>query len=208
MLSLFRRKPGAVPDAPEATDASEAVVEETSRPRGHTPSKKELGKVTPKRGAARRAVEPPPANRREAAKRLREKQRQSRREVMAGIRAGKEEYLPERDKGPDRALVRDIVDARRNLASYLLLALLVSFLGSSIALPWQIRVGATLFFYFYVACVVIDSVVLTRVVRRTLLERFPKKPLRPGTTWYAILRSMALRRTRRPAPRVKPGQKV
>ena len=63
MASLFRRKT-------EEPAAPPPVVEEEStaaRPKGYTPSKKELGVVTPKRTSnQRRVVEPAPQNRREA----------------------------------------------------------------------------------------------------------------------------------------------
>ena len=106
----------------------------TSSPsaKAYTPSKKDLGKVTPKRKAGgRRAAEPPPANRREALRRMRQKQREARAEARAGMMAGKEEYLFPRDKGPERALVRDIVDSRRNVATYFLPGALVVLIGSS-----------------------------------------------------------------------------
>jgi hypothetical protein len=203
--SLFRRKPAETEEAPATP---EDVVEPAVTRRGHTPSKKELGKTTPKRSQARRVVEPPPANRREAARRLREKQRKARAEQREGMRLGKEEYLFPRDKGADRALVRDIVDSRRNVASYVLYSFFILIFVSSPALPPAIRFGANLFFYLLLLAVVLDSMLLVRRVKSILLERFPKEPIRKGTTWYAIMRSLSIRRLRLPAPRVKLGQQV
>src|SRR5690606_32859094 len=122
LLSPFRRKSAAAAEpatVAEPVEAADSVEEKPvrTRPRAYTVSKREMGKITPKRRQGGRKVEPPPANRREAMKRMREKQRQARAEARAGMLAGKEEYLPARDKGPERRLVRDIVDARRNLAS-------------------------------------------------------------------------------------------
>jgi hypothetical protein len=203
--SLFRRK--STEDA-EPAITTEAVVEEPVAPRrGHTPSKKELGKVTPKRGA-RRVVEPPPANRREAARRLRERQRRSRLDAREGMRQGREEYLLPRDKGADRALVRDIVDARRNVATYVLFSFFILIFTTSPAVPAVIRVVGNLLFYLLLLGVVLDSMLLTRKVKAVLTERFPKEPIRKGTSWYAIMRSLSIRRLRIPAPRVKIGQKV
>jgi hypothetical protein len=203
--SLFRRK--STEDV-EADITTEDVVEPVVPRRGHTPSKKELGKVTPKRGAARRPVEPPPANRREAARRVREKQRRVRLDAREGMRQGKDEYLLPRDKGPDRALVRDVVDARRNVATYVLFSFFILIFTTSPAVPPAVRVGGNLLFYLLLLAVVLDSMLLTRKVKTILAERFPKDPIRKGTSMYAVMRSLSIRRLRIPAPRVKLGQKV
>lgn len=136
MPTVFRRKPAEpTPDpATEAGDASTAGA----RAKGYTLSKKELGLATPKRKQGRTA-EPPPANRREAMKRMRRKQREARIEARAGMMAGKEEHLLPRDKGPERALVRNIVDARRNVASFFLPVALIVVVGSSGAMPPAVR---------------------------------------------------------------------
>jgi hypothetical protein len=204
--SLFRRK--STEDA-EADITTEDVVEEPVVPRrGHTPSKKDLGKVTPKRSAAKRPVEPPPTNRREAARRVREKQRRARLDAREGMRQGKEDYLLPRDKGPDRALVRDIVDARRNVATYVLFSFFILIFTTSPSVPPAVRIVGNLLFYLLLLGVVLDSMLLTRKVKTILTERFPKDPIRKGTSLYAIMRSLSIRRLRIPAPRVKPGQKV
>ena len=220
LLSSFRRKSATEPDAtgPEAaeTTAAEAGAatesEQTTtpaRPRRYTVSKRELGKITPKRRQAGRRAEPPPANRREALKRLREKQRQARAEARAGMLAGKEEYLPPRDKGPERRLVRDIVDARRNLASWFLPGALVVILGSSPTMPKEIQVGANLFWIMLAVAVIVDSFLLTRRVKKIMLRRFPKAAKPPRTHYfYAIMRSFQFRRLRIPAPQVKLGERL
>jgi len=204
--SLFRRKPTDVDESPAADDA---VVETPAPPRrGYTPSKKELGKVTPKRSAARRIAEPPPTNRREAAKRMREKQRKERLEAREGMRQGDEKYLFARDKGPDRALVRDVVDSRRNVASYVIYVGFVLIFITSPAMPLVIQYAANGILLFLVLATIADSVMLWRKVKAKLRERFPKDPIRPRTMMYAIMRSLSIRRLRMPAPRVKLGQDV
>jgi hypothetical protein len=50
--------------------------------------------------------------------------------------------------------------------------------------------------------------ILTRKVKAVLTARFPKDPIRRGTSWYAIMRSLSIRRLRIPAPRVKLGEKL
>jgi hypothetical protein len=201
----FLRKPEPAATAVEEPEPAATPV----RPRAHTPSKRDLGQVTPKRKAGGRVVQPPPANRREALKRMREKDRQSRAEAMAGMREGKEEFLPPRDKGPERSLVRDIVDARRNVASFFLPGLLVIMVGMSGAMPWQVQLGAQILWVMMIVAVAIDSFILTRQVRKLLLQRFPKSTTPPRRHYYyAIMRTFQFRRWRIPKAKVNIGQAV
>ena len=83
--SLFRRKSADV----ATPEVSEEVSDAASRPKGYTPSKRELGQATPKRqSTARKVNAEAPANRREAMKQMRERQRQERVEATEGMRAG------------------------------------------------------------------------------------------------------------------------
>ncbi len=175
--------------------------------RAYTPSKRDLGHATPKRKAGGRTVEPAPANRKEAMKRSREKAREQRAEARAGMMAGKEEYLTARDKGPERRLVRDIVDSRRNAASYFLPGALIVVLGSSGTMPSYVQLAANVFWVLLALSVVIDSFILTRRVRRLVGERFPKARVR-SLYWYAIMRSLNFRKLRMPAPQVKLGDPI
>jgi Protein of unknown function (DUF3043) len=206
VTSLFSRKPAATDTAVDKADEDAAVS--STRTRGYTPSKKELGKATPKRKGGVKS-EPPPANRKEAQKRSRDKQRVARVESRAGMMAGKEEYLLARDKGPDRRLVRDVVDSRRNLASYFIPAAAVFFLGSSTAMPPIVRTVANTLSILMVLALIVDSYLLTRKVGATLRAKAPKASRPPRSNYYyAILRSMSFRRMRMPAPQVKVGDVV
>ncbi|HLT11871.1 MAG TPA: DUF3043 domain-containing protein [Micromonosporaceae bacterium] len=233
MPSLFRRKPDVAD--PGETDAagtaagtsngdgaateSSATAESSQQPKrrkGYTPSKRELGVITPKRKPAGRVVEPPPANRREAIRRAREKAREARAreraaraEARAGMLAGKEEYLLPRDKGPERALVRDIVDSRRNAASYFLPGALIVVCGVSAAMPPAVQLASNILWFLLIFGVVVDSVILSRRIKRLVQERFPRTELRMRTLYtYGIMRSLSFRKLRIPAPRVKIGEKV
>lgn len=207
MPSLFRRK---ADDVTPDTSADDGAVATATSPtsRGYTPSKRELGQATPKRKAGGR-VEPPPANRKEAVKRLREKQRQTRIEAREGMMAGKDEFLPARDKGPERALVRTIVDSRRNMAGYFLPVALIVVIGASAQMPAFVRLGSNLLWFALAIAVVIDSILLTRKIKNRLAEKFPKSTTPPRKHYgYAIMRSLQFRRMRIPKPAVKIGQKV
>jgi hypothetical protein len=208
--SLFRRKSAdRVADELSAVDDASVATVAGSRTKGYTPSKKELGVSTPKRKAGGRVVEPPPANRREAMKRMRAKQRESRAEARAGMMAGKEEFLLARDKGADRALVRDIVDARRNIASYFLPGALIVVIGGSTAMPPQVRLGANILWFMLALAVVVDSFLLTRRIKTLVQQRLPKNTTPPRKLYfYAIMRSISFRRMRMPAPRVKQGAQL
>jgi hypothetical protein len=209
----FRRKSADLDtdsvDGVEATDVDGSVTTVAgSRSRSYTPSKRELGQATPKRKQGGRKAVPPPTNRREASKRMREQQREARAEARAGMLAGDEKFLPAGDRGPERALVRDIVDSRRNLGSYVLFVLLFVLLGSVLRIP-ALVVYANMFFYVYILAVVVDSFLLTRRIKRLVPQRLPKSTTPPRSHYfYAIMRSLNIRRLRMPNPRVPIGSKI
>jgi DUF3043 family protein len=190
-----------------ATDADDTTSE--ARGRGYTASKKDLGQVTPKRKAGGRVAEPPPTSRREAYRRMRAKEREARVETRAGVMAGKEEYLPKRDQGPERSLVRDIVDSRHSVSRYFMpIALGLVLITSGVA-PTPIRLLGNLVFYVVILGVIVDAFLLTRRLKRELTTRFPKSTLPPRSHYfYGIMRALSFRKLRMPAPKVKVGDKV
>jgi hypothetical protein len=201
---MFRRKSDEAPPTEEPVTTATA-----GRPRASTVSKREQGKTTPKRAQGGRKVEAPPANRREAMRRMREKDRESRAEQRAGVLAGKEEFLPARDKGPERALVRDIVDSRRNLATYFLPGALIVIIASSGGMPPQIRLAANLFWVMLAVAVVVDSALLCFRVKKFVVKRFPKATKPPRSHYfYAVMRAFQFRKLRLPAPKVKVGEAI
>jgi DUF3043 family protein len=209
--SLFRRKSSdLVADAVDETSLTTEVDESAARAttKAYTPGK---GRATPKRGpaGARKVAEPPPKNRREAYKRDRERMRAERAESRAGMMAGKDEYLLPRDKGPERRLVRDIVDSRRNIATWFFAGLFVVLIGSSTAWPVYVQVGANLLWIFLILALIVDSFLLTRRVRRLVLERFPKTDQKMSRLYfYAIMRAITFRRMRIPTAAVKLGDAI
>src|SRR5690606_19980545 len=173
------------------------------KPKAYTPGK---GRPTPKRRDARkRLIEPPPKDRKEAMRRLRERQRQERAEARRAMLAGDERYLPPRDRGPERRLVRNIVDARRNVGTWFFGIAIVILVVSSIPVPPQVRLAVDVVWVATLIAIVIDSFLLSRLVKRLVSERFPKTQKFGGLYFYAIMRSLTLRRMRIPLPQVKPG---
>jgi len=205
--SLFRRKPTeaeAVPVIDETTDTGR-------RTRSYTPSKRELGKTTPRRSSSGRRVEPPPANRREAYKRTREKQRAERAEQRAGMMAGDERYLLPRDRGPERKIARDIVDARRTMGTWFFTFAILLFIGTTAAraLPQVALLSLNAIWAALGLVVVLDSFLICRLVRRLVRERCPDSKQRMGALYlYAIMRSVTYRRMRIPKPQVKIGDAI
>ncbi|MEU2614157.1 DUF3043 domain-containing protein [Micromonospora sp. NPDC007271] len=202
MPSLFRRKPAdLVEESVTTVTTDEASV--ATRPRGYTPSKKELGVATPKRpGAGRRPGAPTkPLTKEEA----REQRRAARAEAAAEFRR---EGGP-RDRGPERLLARSVVDSRRTVGTWFFGGALIVLLGSNQAMPPIVRLISNLLWGALALGVVIDSVLISRKIKKLVRERHPKSTERLGSLYfYAIMRSITFRRMRAPQPQVTIGDKI
>ncbi|WFE31383.1 DUF3043 domain-containing protein [Micromonospora sp. WMMD975] len=200
--SLFRRKPADLVEesvTPVTTDEESAAA----RPRGYTPSKKELGVTTPKRPAAGRRPTAParPLTKEEA----REQRRTARAESAAEFRR---EGGP-RDRGPERLLARNVVDSRRTVGTWFFGGALIVLVGSNQAMPPIVRLLSNLLWGALALGVLIDSVLITRKIKKLVRERFPRSTEKLGSLYfYAIMRSITFRKMRAPAPRVAIGDQV
>ncbi len=204
---LFRRKPDDL-----VADATSSVTQEdsvASRPRAYTPSKKELGVATPKRvPQGRRIQDPAPSNRKEAYKQLRDRQRAERAEANEGMRNGDERYLLARDRGPERSLVRDIVDSRRTVGSWFIGGAVVVLIGSSVPNP-TVQYASTAIWAVMALAVVIDSVFIALRIKKLVKERFPQTTQRVGgLQFYGVMRGLTFRRMRIPKPKVDLGSTI
>ena len=159
---------------------------------------------TPKRGGP---VAPPPATRREAAKRVREQAKERRSTVKAATRAGEPRFLLKRDQGPVRALVRDIVDSRRHIGVLLLPAALLPVIAQITRNEQVLRVATTLWVATLLAAIS-DFVITAFVVRSRIRRDFPEERTMRGHIVYGIVRTAQFRRFRLPPPRVGPGDQV
>jgi Protein of unknown function (DUF3043) len=201
--TLFRRKPAD--QAQEATvtrdpagDPDESEVVRATR--SSTPGK---GKATPKRSDGRRKP-PKPMSKAE----MRQKSKTDRAEAMAGMRAGDERYLMPRDKGPERALVRDVVDSRRTVGTWFFGTAFVVLLASGTGNPGFTLYGQLLWFVIGLATIV-DSVLICRKIGKLIRERYPKTQMKARTLYfYAFMRGITFRRLRMPQPRKKIGEPV
>ena len=134
--------------------------------------------------------------------------RSARSETYAQRRQAAERGELPRDAGPERALVRDVVDSRRNMLGLMMFLALGLFLESIVGTKLPVTVATIitsgLFAFFIVALG--DSVVLMRKIKRAVKAKFPEgtKPYR----FYAFQRAISPRRLRIPKPRVGPGDAV
>jgi hypothetical protein len=201
--SLFKRQSGS------SVSEVEAAVVETQSERASRARTEKKGKATPKRTVVRRRPEPPPANRREAMKKVREKARQDRAERRAAMMAGDERYLLPRDQGPEKALARDIVDRRPTIGTWFFGGALLVLLGSNRSMPQIVQVTSNLLWALLALATLVDSILLAREIGRKVRERHPKTDKKMMNLYvYGAMRGLTFRRMRIPKPRVKFGAQV
>ncbi|WP_319458782.1 DUF3043 domain-containing protein [Micromonospora sp. RTP1Z1] len=200
--SLFRRKPTDLVDE-SVTSVTTDEASAAARSRGSTPSKKELGRVTPKRPTAGRRLSAPsrPLTKEEA----REQRRAARAEAATEFRR---EGGP-RDRGPERLLARNVVDSRRTVGTWFFGGALIVLVGSNQAMPPIVRLVSNVLWGALALGVVVDSVLISRKIKKLVWERFPKSDQKLGSLYlYAIMRSITFRRMRAPQPQVNIGDKI
>lgn len=191
---MFSRRKNTDAQSPTSGQAEDDLPRGKGRP---TPTRKEAEQA--RKEALRSAGDP-----RSARRAARARERQARMENRAALLAGDENRLPLRDRGPVRRFTRDFVDSRFTLAEYFIfIALAVLILGF---IPNQIVQSIVSFAWFLlIAIILVDSTILVLKLKSQLKERFPDKAERRGATFYAILRTLQLRRLRLPPPKVKRG---
>ncbi|NIL74443.1 DUF3043 domain-containing protein [Rhodococcus kyotonensis] len=219
-MKLLRRGNSDNPDDRDSQSAESSAPTEDSS--SNVSSGK--GRPTPKRREAearrRGPVAPPPMTSKEARERRkanrgtkedRKKASAERRAASADRRsrmlAGEDKYLLPRDKGPVRAYVRDLVDARRNLVGlFMPMALLLIF---ALFLNPAVQAYVTLAMFVMMLFMVIEGVFIGRLVNNRVRARFPDTPdggFKLG--WYAFVRASQIRKMRAPKPRVERGAAV
>lgn len=179
------------------------------------------GKATPRRpnqSKARPPVNPPLTNKekREAAKKSGPLTKEQKRQAKADVRAERariaegqwkgdpffDKYHIPRDRGPERLLVRDIVDSRWSVGQYYMFgafAILILSTSGNVALQSYLFIALLAL----TAVIVLESVLLCRRVKRIVYKRFPKTAQRKGGLyWYAIQRSIMPRSMRNPRARM------
>ena len=164
------------------------------------------GRPTPSRRQAQAANARPIVGSQD--KELRKQQRQAQNEARdrarAGMMAGEERFLTQRDRGPQRRFVRDYVDARWS-AGELLIPVMVVFLIVALFPGW-VQVYGVFFVWAFLLFAIIDAVILTFILKKKLTEKFGEGNVQPGFKWYGAMRAMQFRMLRMPKPQVKRGK--
>lgn len=171
------------------------------------------GRPTPKRNASqqRRAITAAPTDRKAAARRIRDEARAERAGQALALATGDERNYGPMHAGKERALVRDIIDARRGFGWMMLpgmVALLPLLLIASqsqtasalLNIPVLALVGITGWDYFAVR----------RSVKSVLAERYPTgtKTTTRLLVLYGVSRNNAWPSRRKPKPRLKVGDPI
>ncbi|SOD58816.1 Protein of unknown function [Streptomyces zhaozhouensis] len=183
------------------TDAASEQAE--SRPLRDPQAPK--GRPTPKRSEAealRKAVAKPATSRKEAAQRAKKARREALDKQRQALLTGDERHLPARDRGPVRRYARDFVDSGWHVAEFFLPIAVLILVMSMIPATTSI---ALLLWMFVILGIVLDSILMTRRLKKRLKERFPDESLR-GSSAYALMRTLQMRRMRLPKPQIKRGE--
>ncbi len=205
---MFKRRSAQLADVPAADAADQADNGEDAAPeavpRNVTAAK---GRPTPKRSEAEKRRRQPysaPADRKAAVAQSRTQGRADRTKRYEAMRRGENWALPVKDRGPVRAMARDVVDSRRRVSEYYMYivgALVVLLFIPSLRTIVDYVVLAVIF------VMLIEAGLLGRQVRKLAAQRYPGERTK-GLTVYSALRAMQIRALRTPKPRVKPGDQV
>ena len=194
---------GAEGDQPaDATRDGEIGSTEGAVP-GSRPAEQKKNRPTPKRSQQEARNQRPlvGADRKAADKRAREEMRRRRDEARIGVMNGDERFMGPRDAGPQRRYVRDYVDARFSIGEMFIPIALVVLLIGMFNQAWAM--AANFIVYGLILLIVLDSILLCVVMRGRLKEKFGEGSIQKGTNFYAIMRSVQIRRLRVPKPVVR-----
>ncbi|KAB8168608.1 DUF3043 domain-containing protein [Streptomyces sp. 3MP-14] len=186
-------------------DAKTESANEAAETRPERDPQAPKGRPTPKRSEAealRKAVAKPATSRKEAAQRAKKARRAALDKQRQALLTGDEKHLPARDRGPVRRYARDFVDSGWHIAEFflpiavliLVMSMIPATMGFALMLWMAVIVG-----------IVLDSVLLTRRLKKRLRERYPDENLR-GSSAYALMRTLQMRRMRLPKPQIKRGE--
>jgi hypothetical protein len=189
----------AQPDT-EPSDADRPARSNVTAPKaGPTPKRREAQ-------ATRRGPYQAPADRKAANRDSKERGRSERMRRSAAYQRGEQWALPAKDKGPVRALARDVVDSRRRISEYFLFVMIPIFV--LIVVPQTaFRLIGDAVLVVFASIVIIEAYLVGGKVIRLAQERYPGESTR-GVRRYAGYRAMQLRKVRIPKPRVSPGDQV
>jgi len=188
-VALFRRTGKPTPDPAPPPPVAPTTAGGVRKKEGPTPSRREAE-------AARRQRVTRTLTKKEA-----------RAEAARASRIQRMKAMNARDNTPEKALLRDYVDARFSIGELLLPSLVVILVSSFAGARWPgITLLATLAMYLFILLVLFDAlVVMWRGYKRVLAERLPNSSTK-GLLMYGVNRCIQIRRFRMPPPRIKRGE--
>ena len=132
--------------------------------------------------------------------------REARKVAARQARAERMRRMGNQETAPEKALMRDYVDARFNPGEFLLPGVVVILAVTLFGQYWPaLSIITTLVMYLFILAVIADGFLMWRGFKRVLAERMPNAPTK-GLMMYGITRSTQLRRFRLPRPRLKRGE--
>lgn len=198
----------------KSSDADTAPERETTT---DDPTAKK-GRPTPSRKEAEARNQRPlvPADRKEAKAQAKAKRDEAFRREQEALATGDERYLPIRDKGPVRRMIRDFVDSRWTLSEFIvpgmllflvLMMILPSVMGSNAETGSKVLMAITFVFYGIVILSVIEGVITWQLLKRQIKATYPTETIPKGSWFYCYSRMVMARRWRSPKPQVARGEK-
>ena len=163
------------------------------------------GRPTPTRRESERGRRQPvaaPTTGKEANKLRRLEAAQHRARVRAALATGDEKNLPARDRGPVRRYTRNFIDVRLSLAEWFIPVAVPLYIIMIIQPHSQLGAIAQLGILVLALVVLLEMLVMSIQLRRTLKRKFPDQSLK-GVRLYAVMRAGQIRRTRAPRPQIK-----
>jgi hypothetical protein len=190
-VALFRRNNNEITDPepiePQFTETGPAG---RARKEGPTPTRKEAE-----------------ALRRQRVTRTLTK-KQARQEASRSARSQRMRQMAVRDNTPEKALLRNYIDARWNIGEFLLPSLVVILALTFLNQVWPIvTLVSTVVMYLFLLLVLFDVFLMWRGFKRLLAQRLPNAPTR-GLLMYGMNRCIQIRRFRVPPVQVKRGEAV
>ena len=175
-----------------------------------TPNAKK-GKPTPARkqqeAARKRPLVAPKTKEARQAERV--AMRERRIEASRGMAAGDPRFVQKRDAGPQRSLLRDVVDARYVTVGEILMTFMVItlFFSYTSAKPTQLALFLSDVVLILFVLFIADAFLLSFKGKKVLTKKFGAANLQKGTWFYVAVRSMYPRFIRTPKAKVRRGHK-
>lgn len=124
--------------------------------------------------------------------------------MRSAMVTGDDRHLPARDKGPVRRFVRDCIDARWNVAEFLMPFMLLVLLLQLFRTTWAVLIFLGVYVLLFLA--IFDLFFAWWQTKKRLKAKFGADVPLKGLATYAVMRSTQIRRLRMPKPQVGRGQ--